>query len=73
LITLDADQLDDKAGKAQMFSSRARLMIHIQKASGMPHQCSKRPSQFSKALATRGELCVSLLLIKVYGGQHHWR
>ena len=73
MIIFDTDQLDDNAGKAQVLFSRGRLMIHMQRLQDAMPMLEASLALFKAAGNTRRIVGVSLLLIKVYIRQHHWR
>ena len=69
----DVDQLDDNPGKAQMLFSRGRLMIQTHKLQDAAPMLEASLAIFKGVGNTRRIVGVSLLLIKVYVRQHHWR
>ncbi len=73
LIMFDTDQLDDDPGKAQMLFSRARLMIQMQKQQDAIPMLEASLAIFKSVGNMRRIMGVSLLLIKFYILQHHWR
>jgi tetratricopeptide (TPR) repeat protein len=73
LTLFDTDQLDDNPGKAQMLFARARLMIQIQKRQEAVPMLEASLALFKDVGNVRRMVNVSLLLIKVYIWQRHWR